>query len=182
MKKNKNERRQRGEINLSVPLCGALQSVYLTAVNDGLQLQGGQQPTVDSFLGDGQGVRDIRRRDARERVGFHHDVRVRNSYCGWRGGERSERLFSASLVDEQRTARHFILKWIHRWASGRCAYILKVCIQHMCPRVPVPLSPLPRHPPLPLAEAVFSEPAESEGFHIRGGYARDSRVKVRYFR
>lgn len=104
---NSNERRQRGVITLSVPLCGALQAVYLTAVDDGLQLQGGQQPTVDGFLGDGQGVRDVRRRDAGERVGFHHDVRVRNSYCGWRGGERRERLFAATLVDDANRAAFY---------------------------------------------------------------------------
>lgn len=50
----------------------------------------------------------------------------------------------------------------------RSAYILRVCTQHMCPRVPVPQSLLPLHPPLPPAEAAFSEPGESEEFPILG--------------
>lgn len=41
------------------------------------------------------------------------------------------------------------------------AYIWKVCTQHMCPHVPVPLTLLPLDPPLPLAEAAFLEPEES---------------------
>lgn len=37
------------------------------------------------------------------------------------------------------------------------AYIWRVCTQHMCLHVPVPLSPLPRHPLPPLAAAGVSE-------------------------
>lgn len=44
------------------------------------------------------------------------------------------------------------------------AYIWKVCTQHMCPHVPVPLSLLPLDPPLPQVEAAVSEPEESEKF------------------
>lgn len=36
------------------------------------------------------------------------------------------------------------------------AYIWKVCTQHMCLHVPVPLSLLPQHLLLPQVEAVFS--------------------------
>ncbi len=41
------------------------------------------------------------------------------------------------------------------------AYIWKVCTQHMCLHVPVPLSPLPLHPLPPLAAAGFSEPVNT---------------------
>lgn len=48
-------------INLSVLHSGVC--LYLTGIDDGLELQGGQQSTVDGLLRDGQGVRDIWRRD-----------------------------------------------------------------------------------------------------------------------
>jgi len=65
--------------------------VYLAGVDDGLQLQSGQQATFDSGLGDGQRVGDVRRRDTGERVGLHHDVRMRDSYrgCGRRKRQKS---------------------------------------------------------------------------------------------
>lgn len=47
---------------------------------------------------------------------------------------------------------------------GVGAYIWKVCTQHMCLHVPVPLSLLPQHPLLPLAEAGFSEPGNTTDF------------------
>lgn len=79
----------------------------------------------------------------------------------------SEKLFAGSVVDD-RKSEAFCFEIMHVGTFSRSAYILKVCTQRMCPRVPVPLSPLLLHPPLPLAEAAFSEPGDSEEFHILG--------------
>lgn len=49
--------------------------------------------------------------------------------------------------------------WMDSFDVG--AYIWKVCTQHMCLHVPVPLSPLHQHPLLLLAEAGFSEPGNT---------------------
>lgn len=38
--------------------------LYLTGINDGLQLQSGQQATGNGCFGDRQSVCDVRRRDA----------------------------------------------------------------------------------------------------------------------
>lgn len=56
---------------------------YLTGVDDGLQLQGGQQARVNGAVWNGQCVGDVRRRNAGQCVGLHYDVRVRfpNSSC-----------------------------------------------------------------------------------------------------
>lgn len=54
----------------------------LAGVDDGLQLQGRELAFADGGFGDGQGVGDVRRRDAGQGVGFHHDVRVGDPYCG----------------------------------------------------------------------------------------------------
>lgn len=89
---NKNKHLQKREIHRSALLSGVC--LYLTAVDDGLELQGGEQPTVDGLLRDGQGVRDIRWRDTRKCIGFHHYVRMGNPYRGC-GRKRSERLFAA---------------------------------------------------------------------------------------
>lgn len=83
---------------MTVPALLSAVCLYLTAVDDGLELQGGQQPAVDGLLRDGQSVRDVWWRDTRQCVGFHHYVRVGNSYCGC-GRKRSERLFAAVLLE-----------------------------------------------------------------------------------
>lgn len=63
---------------------------------------------------------------------------------------------------------------ISGWMLSHSAYILKVCTQQMCPHVPVPLSPLPLHLLLPLAEAVLAEPGGSEAFNTFVARACDS--------
>lgn len=52
---------------------------YLTGVDDGLQLQGGQQARVNGAFWNGQCVGDVRRRNAGQCVGLHYDVRVGDS-------------------------------------------------------------------------------------------------------
>lgn len=49
--------------------------------------------------------------------------------------------------------------WMDSFGVG--AYIWKVCTQHMCLHVPVPLSLLHQHPLLLLVEAGFSEPGNT---------------------
>lgn len=77
----------RDQVGTETPPCGR-GSVgrpwgHLAGVGDSLQLQGRQDPTVRGRQGEGVG--DVRGRDAGQCAGLHHTVWVLHPNLGWRG-------------------------------------------------------------------------------------------------